>query len=63
MRPVAITGIGQTVIDEHWEKSIRDIATDLARQAQMKAAQAAGDPSLLEVGVYYTIDPVPTPVP
>jgi nitrite reductase (cytochrome c-552) len=38
-------------------------ATDLARQAQMKATQAAGDSSLLAVGVYYTISPVPTPVP
>ncbi|MBI4730843.1 MAG: ammonia-forming cytochrome c nitrite reductase subunit c552 [Chloroflexi bacterium] len=38
-------------------------ATDLARQAQMKAAQAADDPSLLQVGIYYTLDPVPTPVP
>ncbi len=38
-------------------------ATDLARQAQMKAAEAAGDPALLTVGVYYSISPVPTPVP
>jgi nitrite reductase (cytochrome c-552) len=38
-------------------------STDLARQAQMAAAQAAGDPSLLAVGVYYSIDPPPTPVP
>jgi nitrite reductase (cytochrome c-552) len=38
-------------------------ATDLVRQAQMKAAQAAGDPSLLQTGIYYTLDPVPTPVP
>ncbi|MGA2503715.1 MAG: ammonia-forming cytochrome c nitrite reductase subunit c552 [Anaerolineales bacterium] len=38
-------------------------ATDLARQAQMKAAQAAGDPSLLTAGVYYSLNPVPTPVP
>jgi nitrite reductase (cytochrome c-552) len=28
-------------------------STDLARQAQMKAAQAANDPSLLETGTYY----------
>jgi acetyl-CoA C-acetyltransferase len=28
MRPVAILGIGQTKIDEQWEKSIRDIAVD-----------------------------------
>jgi nitrite reductase (cytochrome c-552) len=38
-------------------------ATDLARQAQMKAAQAASDPSLLTAGVYYSLSPVPTPVP
>ena len=29
-------------------------ATDLARQAQMKAAQSVDDPSLLAVDVYYT---------
>jgi len=29
-------------------------STNLARQAQMKAAQAAGDPSLLATGTYYT---------
>ena len=28
MRPVAILGIGQTVIDEQWDKSIRDIAAE-----------------------------------
>ena len=28
MRPVAILGIGQTIIDEQWEKSIRDIASE-----------------------------------
>ena len=38
-------------------------ATNLARQAQMKAAQAADDPSLLLTGIYYTLDPVPTPIP
>ena len=38
-------------------------STDLARQAQMKAAQSADDPSLLAVGVYNTIDPVPSAVP
>jgi len=26
MRQVAILGIGQTVIDEHWDKSLREIA-------------------------------------
>ena len=38
-------------------------ATDLARQSQMKAAQAAGDPALLEVGVYDKMDPKPAPAP
>ena len=38
-------------------------AADLARQAQMKAAQAAGDPSLLVTGVYDAMDPKPRPVP
>jgi nitrite reductase (cytochrome c-552) len=36
-------------------------ATDLARQAQMKAAQAANDMSLLETGIYDKMDPKPTP--
>jgi nitrite reductase (cytochrome c-552) len=38
-------------------------ATDLARQAQMKASQAAGDPSLLTTGIYDLMDPKPTPAP
>jgi nitrite reductase (cytochrome c-552) len=38
-------------------------ATDLARQAQMKASQAANDPALLKTGVYYTINPPPQPAP
>jgi nitrite reductase (cytochrome c-552) len=43
--------------------SILAESTNLARQAQMKAAQAANDPSLLTISIYYTLDPVPTPVP
>jgi len=43
--------------------SILAEATDLARQAQMKAAQAAGDPALLTTGYYYSLDPLPTPFP
>jgi nitrite reductase (cytochrome c-552) len=35
-------------------------STNLARQAQMKAAQASGDPSLLETGTYY-LNPPPEP--
>ncbi len=38
MRPVAILGIGQTVIDEHWDKSLRD----LAGEACFAAMQDAG---------------------
>ena len=38
-------------------------ATDLARQCQMKAAQAAGDPSLLKTGVYEAMEVKPTPAP
>jgi nitrite reductase (cytochrome c-552) len=38
-------------------------ATDLARQAQMKAAQAANDPALLKTGVYDAMDPKPAPEP
>jgi nitrite reductase (cytochrome c-552) len=38
-------------------------STDLARQVQMLAAQAANDPSLLETGVYDKMDPKPTPAP
>lgn len=36
-------------------------STNLARQAQMKASQAAGDPSLLLTGVYDALDPKPSP--
>jgi nitrite reductase (cytochrome c-552) len=38
-------------------------ATDLARQAQMKAAQAAGDLSLLATGIYDALEVKPTPAP
>jgi nitrite reductase (cytochrome c-552) len=38
-------------------------ATNLARQAQMKAAQAADDPALLETGIYDAMSPKPTPEP
>jgi nitrite reductase (cytochrome c-552) len=39
------------------------VSTNLARQAQMKATEATGDPTLLQTGYYYTIDPPPTPFP
>ncbi len=38
-------------------------ATDLARQAQMAASQAAGDTSLLATGVYEAQHPAPSPTP
>ncbi len=38
-------------------------SADLARQCQMKAAQAAGDLSLLQTGIYDAMDPKPTPPP
>jgi nitrite reductase (cytochrome c-552) len=43
---------------EYTLKNLAD-ATNLARQAQMLAAQAANDPSLLATGTFYA--PVPTP--
>jgi nitrite reductase (cytochrome c-552) len=36
-------------------------ATNLARQSQMKASQAAGDPALLATGIYEAMDPKPEP--
>ncbi len=38
-------------------------AADLARQCQMKAAQAAGDFSLLQTGIYDAMEVKPTPEP
>ncbi|MBM3152165.1 MAG: ammonia-forming cytochrome c nitrite reductase subunit c552 [Chloroflexi bacterium] len=43
--------------------SILAEATNLARQAQMKAAHSVNDVTLLGVNYYYTLDPLPTPVP
>lgn len=37
MRQVAIAGIGQTSVSEHWEKSIRDLAVDAILAALMDA--------------------------
>jgi acetyl-CoA C-acetyltransferase len=37
MRQVAILGIGQTKIDEHWEKSLREIGGDAAFAAMQDA--------------------------
>jgi nitrite reductase (cytochrome c-552) len=36
-------------------------STDMARQAQMLASQAANDPALLETGIYDQMDPKPAP--
>jgi acetyl-CoA C-acetyltransferase len=33
MREVAILGIGQTPVEEHWEKSLRDLATQVVVNA------------------------------
>ena len=43
MRPVAIIGIGQTIVDEQWEKSIRDIAADAVLQALHDAGREAAE--------------------
>jgi len=37
MREVAIIGIGQTKVDEHWDKSLRELAGDAALAAMMDA--------------------------
>jgi hypothetical protein len=38
-------------------------STDLARQAQMLAAQSVNDTALLQTGVYDAMDPKPAPAP
>jgi len=43
MRPVAIIGIGQTVIDEQWEKSLRDIAAEAVVSAMHDARREFAD--------------------
>ena len=37
MRDVAVVGIGQTKIDEHWQKSLRELAGDAALAAMLDA--------------------------
>ena len=37
MRKIAILGIGQTKIDEHWEKSLREIGGEAATAAMQDA--------------------------
>jgi acetyl-CoA C-acetyltransferase len=43
MRPVAIIGIGQTKIDEAWEKSIRQIAVEAIHAALEDAGRESAD--------------------
>ncbi|MBU4225310.1 MAG: thiolase domain-containing protein [Chloroflexi bacterium] len=43
MRPIAILGIGQTKIDEHWERSLRDLAGEAALAALQDAGRAQVD--------------------
>jgi acetyl-CoA C-acetyltransferase len=43
MRPVAILGIGQTVVDEQWEKSIRDIAAEAVLAALHDAGRESAE--------------------
>lgn len=43
MREVAIIGIGQTPVDEHWEKSLREIATQAIVNALLDAGREKVD--------------------
>lgn len=43
MRHIAILGIGQTKIDEHWERSLRDLAGEAALAALQDAERAQVD--------------------
>src|SRR5512141_168136 len=43
MRPIAILGIGQTIIEEQWEKSLRDIAVDALIAAMQDAGRDTAD--------------------
>ena len=43
MQPIAILGIGQTVIDEQWEKSIRDIASEAVVSALHDAGRESAE--------------------
>ena len=48
MRPIAVLGIGQTVIDEHWDKSLREIAGEAAFAAMQDSG--VDHPDALFVG-------------
>lgn len=43
MRPVAILGIGQTKIDEHWDKSLKELAGEAAFAALADAGMKRAD--------------------
>lgn len=43
MREVALAGIGQTKIDEHWDKSLRELAGEAALDAMAEAGVAQVD--------------------
>ncbi|GAB4471749.1 MAG: thiolase domain-containing protein [Anaerolineales bacterium] len=43
MREVAIIGIGMTPVDEHWDKSIRDLAAEAVLQALQDAQRESVD--------------------
>jgi acetyl-CoA C-acetyltransferase len=43
MREVAVIGIGQTKIDEHWDQSLRDLAGEAVQAAMMDAQREAAD--------------------
>ena len=43
MRPIAILGIGQTIVEEQWEKSLRDIAVDAVTRALQDAGRESAD--------------------
>jgi acetyl-CoA C-acetyltransferase len=43
MRPVAILGIGQTIIDEQWEKSLREIAAEALLSALHDAGRESAE--------------------
>ncbi len=45
MRKVAIIGIGQTPVDEHWDKSLRELAGEALIAAMQDANQARSAPS------------------
>ncbi len=43
MRPVAILGVGQTKIDEHWDRSLRDLAVEAITSALQDADRTSAD--------------------